>query len=1037
MDDLRKTAVIDIELHRLNIDIAALQETRLPDSGSLQEKHYTFFWQGKAEDETREYGVGFAVRNSLIRMITPPNSGTERILKLQLTTTSGTVNFICAYAPTLYSSSELKDTFYESLDVAVSGIPTTELVYILGDFNARVGANHEIWPLALGHHGVGKMNENGQRLLEFCSFHGLCVTNTFFQNKTCHKVSWRHPRSKHWHQLDLILTRRRSINNVCNTRAFHSADCDTDHSMIAAIVKLKPKKVYRSKRIGQPKIDTCQTAYRAKNDEFIERLNMAMQNEGEHEAHARWGSLKSTIYNAAIQTYGKKQHKNADWFEANITRMEPVIKAKRTALLNYKKDPDHQSLHRLRTARNDAQKTARRCANDYWLQLSQKIQQASDIGDVRTMYQYIKQATGKPTKKCAPLKSKSGSIIKNKNEQMDRWVEHYYDLYSHENIVSQEALNSLEVLPVMEELDMEPTMEELNRAIDALPSGKAPGADGIPPEVIKAGKSILLHPLHELLRLCWKEGQVPQEMRDSKIVTLYKNKGDRSDCNNYRGISLLSVVSKMFARVVLKRLQVLAERVYPESQSGFRARRSTVDMIFSIRQLQEKCREQQMPLYTAFIDLTKAFDLVSRQGLFQLLEKIGCPPRLLSIIASFHNDMRGSVSYDGEISEPFLIKSGVKQGCVLAPTLFGIFFSLLLRFAFRQSEEGIHLHTRSDGKLFNISRLRAKKNTRTILIRELLFADDAALVSHSETGLQELLSQLSAACREFGLTINVKKTNVMGQNIPVPPMVNINNEEVEVANNFTYLGANISCNLSLDAELDKRIAKAAAVMSKLKGKVWTNGHLSLNTKMAVYRACVLSTLLYGSESWTTYSGQENRLESFHLRCLRRILGVTWKDKVSNIAILERTGSTSLHLLLCQRRLRWLGHVHRMNDGRIPKDILYGELATGSRPLGRPTLRYKDVCKRDLKLTNISTTNWESLADDRNLWRQAVKGGIRIGEEKRKKEAAAKKKKRIERQQNPAPITTASTQHICSRCGKDCHARIGLLSHTRRCHQPNT
>ena len=134
-------------------------------------------------------------------------------------------------------------------------------------------------------------------------------------------------------------------------------------------------------------------------------------------------------------------------------------------------------------------------------------------------------------------------------------------------------------------------------------------------------------------------------------------------------------------------------------------------------------------------------------------------------------------------------------------------------------------------------------------------------------------------------------------------MVNINNEEVEVANNFTYLGANISCNLSLDAELDKRIAEAAAVMSKLKGKVWTNGHLSLNTKMAVYRACVLSTLLYGSESWTTYSGQENRLESFHLRCLRRILGVTWKDKVSNIAILERTGSTSLHLLLCQRRLR--------------------------------------------------------------------------------------------------------------------------------------
>lgn len=114
-------------------------------------------------------------------------------------------------------------------------------------------------------------------------------------------------------------------------------------------------------------------------------------------------------------------------------------------------------------------------------------------------------------------------------------------------------------------------------------------------------------------------------MRNAKIVTLYKNKGDRSDCSNYRGISLLSIVGKLYARVLFVRLQQLAERVYPESQCGFRAERSTVDMIFSLRQLQEKSREQQKPLYVAFIDLTKAYDLVSRDGLFNILLKIGCP----------------------------------------------------------------------------------------------------------------------------------------------------------------------------------------------------------------------------------------------------------------------------------------------------------------------------------------------------------------------------------------------------------------------------
>jgi len=155
-----------------------------------------------------------------------------------------------------------------------------------------------------------------------------------------------------------------------------------------------------------------------------------------------------------------------------------------------------------------------------------------------------------------------------------------------------------------------------------------------------------------------------------EIVTLYKNKGERSDCNNYRGISLLSIVGKVFAWVILTRLQKMAECVYPESQCGFCAERSTVDMIFSLRQLQEKCREQHTPLYVAFIDLTKAFDLVSRDGLFKILPKIGCPPKLQSLIESFHSNMKGTVQFNSSFSEPFDIRNGVKQGCVLAPTLF-------------------------------------------------------------------------------------------------------------------------------------------------------------------------------------------------------------------------------------------------------------------------------------------------------------------------------------------------------------------------------
>ena len=202
----------------------------------------------------------------------------------------------------------------------------------------------------------------------------------------------------------------------------------------------------------------------------------------------------------------------------------------------------------------------------------------------------------------------------------------------------------------------------------------------------------------------------------------------------------------------------------------------------------------------------------------------------------------------------------------------------------------------------------------------------------------------------------------------------------------------------------------------------------------MYQACVLSTLLYGSESWTTYARQENRLESFHLRCLRRVLGITWQDKVINTAVLGRAGSQSIHHLLCQCRLRWLGHAHRMGDGRIPKDVLYGELATRHHPTGHPALRFKDVCKRDLKLADIDPGTWEQIADDLGAWRSAVRKGVSTGENKQTRPLQDKRQRRKERQESMDPNQPSTFRYTT--CDRDCHSRIGLVSHVRRCSKQN-
>ena len=144
-----------------------------------------------------------------------------------------------------------------------------------------------------------------------------------------------------------------------------------------------------------------------------------------------------------------------------------------------------------------------------------------------------------------------------------------------------------------------------------------------------------------------------------------------------------------------------------------------------------------------------------------------------------------------------------------------------------------------------------------------------------------------------------------------------------------------------------------------------------------------------------YAEQERRLNSFHLRSIRRVLVIFWQDKVTNADVLSRVGLPTIYTLLRQRRLRWLGHVRRMEDGRIPKDILYGELALGRRITGRPHLRYKYFCIRDMKAVDIDTMSWEGLAADRTEWRSALKQHLETGEEKLMAASADKRARRKE------------------------------------------
>nr|VZI38644.1 unnamed protein product [Spirometra erinaceieuropaei] len=306
----------------------------------------------------------------------------------------------------------------------------------------------------------------------------------------------------------------------------------------------------------------------------------------------------------------------------------------------------------------------------------------------------------------------------------------------------------------------------------------------------------------------------------------------------------------------------------------------------------------------------------------------------------------------------------------------------------------------TDGHLLNQRRMNFQSRVSTTTVHELLFADDCALNTTCEADMQRSMDLFSAACENFGLVINTQKTVVMHQPPPnsatapnAPPQINVNGNQLQVVENFPYLGSTLSHNTKIDDEVASRISKASQAFGRLRSTVWNRHGLQLSTKLKMYKAVILPTLLYGAETWTVYTRQVRRLNHFHLSCLRRILRLNWQDRIPDTEVLERTGILSIYAILRQMQLRWSGHLVRMDDERLPKRLFYGDVATGSRRQGGQIRRYKDTLKSSLKRLQINPTNWEELARDRPTWRRTVKTGAAIYEANRIAAAKAKREAR--------------------------------------------
>jgi len=332
-----------------------------------------------------------------------------------------------------------------------------------------------------------------------------------------------------------------------------------------------------------------------------------------------------------------------------------------------------------------------------------------------------------------------------------------------------------------------PTKTEIKLALTQLKNGKAIGLDNINLEVLKADPEITVEMLYPLVEKIWKEEKIPEEWDEGLIIKIPK-KGDQANCNNWRGVTLLSTPSKIPTRIILNRIQDTVEHHLGKEQSGFCKHQSCVDLINILRIILEQRVEWQAILYVTFIDFDKAFDFVKREVMWLTLKEYSIPRKITQIIKMLYDKFRCKISHEGKLSEFIEFRNGVRQGYILSPTLFLLILDRVMKTV----------------KGFRKRGIQCKMKER---LKDLDYTDICRLVQRF-CDMEEKLKRLKEEAESAGLYININKTEGMRVNTSNTQKFRIENTEIEVVGLFVYLESVVSENGGTEEDVASRIKKA-------------------------------------------------------------------------------------------------------------------------------------------------------------------------------------------------------------------------------------
>lgn len=841
----------------------------------------------------------------------------ERVALLNMHFNSLALSIIQVYAPTEASKEDELELFYSTVDKAIrlSG----NNIIVMGDFNAKIGQTKPNERITRNH-GYGNRNCRGNRLINFAYENNMAIMNTFFKKNNRQRWTWKSPDGHTKNEIDYILTNLpRNVNNIQVLNITYPSD----HRPVRAVFNLLSKSKNRSKFGQGPK---PQLKNSKEVQTYIEALNSCSANLLEYHYD------RDTVQNCydkitnAIETSLKRVQELTT--NSNIENKQ-VLSARTKALIS-RRQVIHKTKPKSRAMKNELKALykliSKRINQDYKVHRTQTIEKhLHATGSVKKAYKEL--TTHKSW--IEELKSKNKNT-QNRTDILKIATNFYKNLYSSPN---QPAYK----LPLSSTESAEATITEYEvaKGIKALKTNKSPGPDRITNEAIKAGFTYLVRPLTLLFNKILICKNTPSQWSESEIILLYK-KGDPNNISNYRPISLLSSLYKLFSSILEKRIKETTEKFQPIEQAGFRRGFSTVDHIHSLEMVIEKYQEFNRPIYAVFIDYQKAFDTLLHSSIWEALLSQEVALEYIQVLKNIYDNSTSRVKLE-TTGPPIQIKRGVRQGDPVSPTIFIAVLEYIIR-KLKWEKVGI--------------------NINGCYLSHLRFADDIVLLSESTNQLQQMINSLHEESHKVGLEINLDKTNVMTNHIKIP--IYLKNRPLNYVDTYIYLGKQISFNQhNNEQEVDRRVNITWKKFWSLKEVLKSD--MSIRLKSRVMNTCLLPSLTYACQTWKFTRKVKNKIITSQRSMERSILKIKKLQKIRHTTIRQKTKVIDALSYSQKQKWRWAGHIARLSDNRWTTKTTSWPGPSGHRKRGRPNARWAD------DVTKIAGTHWMRVAIDREQW----------------------------------------------------------------------